>query len=58
MTQRLSGAGGAVVVSNRGDIGFHFTTERMAWAWAKSGTVHYGINPGDKFKGKDIEKCS
>ena len=51
MTDRLAGAGGAIVVSNHGDIAYHFTTERMAWASAKDGVLKYGINPGDNLIG-------
>lgn len=51
MTDRLAGAGGAIVVSNHGDMAYHFTTERMAWASAKDGVLKYGINPGENLTG-------
>ncbi|XP_072031163.1 isoaspartyl peptidase/L-asparaginase-like [Amphiura filiformis] len=58
MTERLAGAGGVVVVSNHGDIGYHFTTERMAWASAKDGILNYGINPKETLTGKLLTEAS
>ncbi|KAK3092679.1 hypothetical protein FSP39_005815 [Pinctada imbricata] len=49
MANRVQGSGGAVTVSKDGDIGKHFTTERMAWSWIKDGQLHYGLNPGEDF---------
>ncbi|XP_046564047.1 LOW QUALITY PROTEIN: isoaspartyl peptidase/L-asparaginase-like [Haliotis rubra] len=46
MTERVGSAGGVVVVSSQGDIGFSFTTDRMAWAWARGGELHYGLDAG------------
>ncbi|XP_071795523.1 isoaspartyl peptidase/L-asparaginase-like isoform X2 [Asterias amurensis] len=46
MSSRVHGSGGTIAVSKTGDIGISFSTERMAWAWAKSGSMHFGINPG------------
>ncbi|XP_048258966.1 isoaspartyl peptidase/L-asparaginase-like isoform X3 [Haliotis rufescens] len=46
MTERVGSAGGVVVVSSQGDVGFSFTTDRMAWAWARGGELHYGLDPG------------
>ncbi|XP_022091357.1 isoaspartyl peptidase/L-asparaginase-like isoform X2 [Acanthaster planci] len=49
MSSRASGAGGTIAVDNMGNIGVAFTTARMPWAWARSGSLHYGINPGEDF---------
>eukprot|EP00105_Crassostrea_gigas_P021772 XP_011441041.1 PREDICTED: isoaspartyl peptidase/L-asparaginase [Crassostrea gigas] len=49
MADRVKGHGGVVTVSKDGDIGKHFTTERMAWAWIKAGKLHYGLNCGEDF---------
>lgn len=49
MADRVKGHGGVVTVSKDGDIGKHFTTERMAWAWIKAGKLHYGLNSGEDF---------
>ncbi|XP_062595489.1 isoaspartyl peptidase/L-asparaginase-like [Saccostrea cucullata] len=49
MNRRVQGSGGVVAVSKGGDIGKHFTTERMAWAWIKAGKLHYGLNSGEDF---------
>ncbi|XP_041350653.1 isoaspartyl peptidase/L-asparaginase-like [Gigantopelta aegis] len=49
MAERVSGSGGVITISNHGNVGKHFTTERMAWAWLKEGQMHYGLNPGEDF---------
>lgn len=43
MEERVKGHGGVIVLSNKGVVGKHFTTARMAWAWARDGKLHYGI---------------
>ena len=47
MAERVRGTGGIVMVSKDGDFGFHFTTERMAWASLSDGLLNYGIDPGE-----------
>ena len=47
MSQRVGGTGGVIVLDKMGNIGKHFTTERMAWASLQDQELHYGINPGD-----------
>ena len=47
MAKRVKGTGGIVMVTKDGDFGFHFTTERMAWATLSGDTLKYGIDPGD-----------
>jgi len=47
MAERVKGYGGVIVLSNTGDAVTSFTTERMSWAWAKEGTLHSGVNPGE-----------
>ncbi|XP_078313886.1 isoaspartyl peptidase/L-asparaginase-like isoform X2 [Crassostrea virginica] len=49
MAARVKGHGGVVTVGKDGDIGMHFTTERMAWSWIKAGKLHYGLNSGENF---------
>ena len=49
MADRVHGYGGVIVVSNKGEPVTSFTTERMSWAWAKEGSLHYGVNPGEDF---------
>ena len=49
MAARVRGHGGVVTVGKDGDIGMHFTTERMAWSWIKAGKLHYGLNSGENF---------
>jgi len=45
MTQRVANTGGAISVSNKGDIGHYCTTKRMSWAYVKDGQMHFGIQP-------------
>ncbi|XP_033096640.1 isoaspartyl peptidase/L-asparaginase-like isoform X1 [Anneissia japonica] len=47
MTQRVQGSGGVIVVSNTGDIGISFTTERMSWASMQNDQLCYGLDPGE-----------
>ena len=52
MTNRVHGSGGAIVISPSGDIGYSYSTERMAWAYVKNDQLHYGLDPGDDFIAK------
>ncbi|XP_077993923.1 isoaspartyl peptidase/L-asparaginase-like [Glandiceps talaboti] len=47
MFKKVKGTGGVIVVSNKGEIGFHSNTERMAWASLTRSTLKCGLNPGD-----------
>ena len=47
MNERVLGAGGAICITRKGEIGFHFTTQRMAWAFIKQGIFKWGLNPGE-----------
>jgi beta-aspartyl-peptidase (threonine type) len=49
MTKRVGNTAGAITVSNRGEVGISFTSERMAWAYQMGGKVYSGINKEDKF---------
>ncbi|XP_069116954.1 isoaspartyl peptidase/L-asparaginase-like isoform X2 [Argopecten irradians] len=49
MAQRVQGSGGAIVLGECGNVGKHFTTERMAWAWIKDNVLHHGLNPDEDF---------
>ena len=44
MLKRTGETGGAITVSNKGDIGLHFTSDRMPWAYVKNDEVHYGVH--------------
>ncbi|XP_052767390.1 isoaspartyl peptidase/L-asparaginase-like [Mya arenaria] len=50
MASRVDGYGGVIVLGREGDVALSFTTERMSWAWAKEGTIHSGVNPGEDFR--------
>ena len=44
MKRKVDGSGGIIIVNNKGEVGFHFTTERMAWAFIKDGNLVSGID--------------
>ncbi|KAK9506022.1 hypothetical protein O3M35_008038 [Rhynocoris fuscipes] len=46
MTRKMGNTGGAITVSNTGEVGIGFTTKRMAWAYQKGDEIHYGIDHG------------
>lgn len=46
MEKRIKGFGGAIAVSNKGEVGMYFSTPRMPWAYVQGGELHYGIHPG------------
>ena len=49
MTDRVGSSAGAITVSNKGEIGIGFTSDRMAWAYQCRGKVCSGIDKDDKF---------
>lgn len=46
MSARVGGSAGAIVISKEGKIGIGFSSPKMAWAFLKNGTIHYGIKKG------------
>ena len=38
---------GIIGIGKDGIPVFSFKTEQMAWAWARDGKLHNGVNPGD-----------
>ena len=50
MASRVDGYGGAIAVSNNGQIGVGFSTKMMSWAYINSADqpliIHYGIHEG------------
>lgn len=49
MTKRCKGTAGAITIDKNGNIGIHFSSKRMAWAYIKGNELHYGINHGEDF---------
>lgn len=47
MHERTGGTAGAITLSNKGQVGIHFNSKRMAWAYAQNGEIHSGINPDE-----------
>ncbi|XP_049699461.2 probable isoaspartyl peptidase/L-asparaginase GA20639 isoform X1 [Helicoverpa armigera] len=50
MTARLKNTAGAITLSKNGDVGIHFSSKRMSWAYVKDGHIFYGINPDEVLK--------
>ncbi|KAJ8974889.1 hypothetical protein NQ317_011735 [Molorchus minor] len=44
MTKRLNNTAGAITLSNKGDVGIGFSTNRMSWCYLKRNELHYGID--------------
>lgn len=49
MTARLTQTAGAITIDKTGAVGIYWTSEKMAWAYQRGNTVHYGIKQGDDF---------
>lgn len=50
MTSRLNNTAGAIILSRNGDVGIHFTSRSMSWAYAKDDKVFYGIEHDEVFE--------
>lgn len=49
MTRRLTQTAGAITIDAAGNVGYFWTSEKMAWAYRKGDEVRYGIRHGDNF---------
>lgn len=49
MTDRLMQTAGAITIDAGGNVGFFWTSEKMAWAYRKGAEVHYGIKHGEDY---------
>ncbi|KAG4074355.1 hypothetical protein HA402_008764 [Bradysia odoriphaga] len=49
MTDRLIQTAGAVTIDAGGNVGFFWTSEKMAWAYRKGDEVHFGIKHGEDY---------
>lgn len=47
MTARFNETGGVISIDANGEVGIHFTSRHMAWAYRRGGKMHYGITPGE-----------
>ena len=43
MKKRVNGNGGVIIITNTGEVAYHFTTEKMAWAYIKNDELQFGI---------------
>ncbi|XP_026324940.1 isoaspartyl peptidase/L-asparaginase-like [Hyposmocoma kahamanoa] len=46
MTARLNNTAGVITLSNKGEVGIHFSSNRMSWAYVKDNKIFYGIEHG------------
>lgn len=49
MKERLPHGAGAITLDKSGNVGIHFISKKMAWAYRKADKVHSGIRLGDDF---------
>ena len=49
MERKVGGEGGVISVDKFGQLGLHWNSEAMAWAWGRDTHLHYGIERGDDF---------
>lgn len=49
MTSRLTQTAGAITIDRNAKIGIYWTSEKMAWAYQRGTSIHYGIRHGDDF---------
>lgn len=47
MTSRLRNTAGAITLSKDGEVGVHFSSKRMSWAYVRDGQIFYGIEQGE-----------
>lgn len=47
MTTRLNNTAGAITLSKTGEVGVHFSSKRMSWAYVKDSKIFYGIEQGE-----------
>ncbi|RZC32748.1 Asparaginase 2 domain containing protein [Asbolus verrucosus] len=48
MTKRLNNTAGAITLSNRGEVGVAFSTNRMSWAYQKGDHLYFGIDKNER----------
>lgn len=50
MTSKFPGAdAGIICITKEGRCSYSFNSERMSWAYAQGGQLHYGIEHGEDF---------
>jgi len=49
MADRVGGEGGLIAIDRHGGVGIQWNSQQMAWAYAKAGLIHYGLNRGEDF---------
>lgn len=49
MYDDFKGTGGVIGIDKSGQIGIHFTSQRMAWAYQRGSQMHFGIRKKDDY---------
>lgn len=44
MTRRFNQTAGVISIDPKGNLGIHFTSRRMSWAYQRGGELHFGID--------------
>ena len=55
MFQRVGGQGGVIAINNCGQVGWGFTTKRMAWATVVEDVLKFGIEPNEEIVEEVVE---
>lgn len=50
MYDDFKGTGGVIGIDKSGQIGIHFTSQRMAWAYQRGSKMHFGIRKKDDYE--------
>lgn len=50
MKDDFKGTGGVIGIDKDGQIGIHFTSQRMAWAYQRGSKMHFGIRTKDDYE--------
>lgn len=52
LSTRVGKSAGAIVLSNKGEVGIGFSSKRMSWAYQIGNELHYGVDKGNDFVDK------
>ncbi|XP_034474558.1 probable isoaspartyl peptidase/L-asparaginase GA20639 [Drosophila innubila] len=47
MTDRFDETAGIIAIDHRGQLGIHFTSRRMSWAYQRGEELHFGVDAGE-----------
>lgn len=49
MHKDFKGTGGVIGIDSKGEIGIHFSSQRMAWSYQRNSEIHFGIRKKDDY---------